>query len=141
MSSLGYAGDLSPREAYDIVCREPEAVLVDCRTAPEWQFVGIPILNESGKEPILIDWQVYPEMAVRRDFVDRIAAAGVPKDASIAVLCRSGVRSVAAARALTAAGYERAYNILDGFEGQLDRQGHRGANNSGWKASGLPWRQ
>jgi rhodanese-related sulfurtransferase len=54
-------------------------------------------------------------------------------------LCRSGVRSVAAARAATAAGLGRSFNVLDGFEGGLDRAGHRG--RAGWRAERLPWRQ
>jgi len=55
-------------------------------------------------------------------------------------LCRSGVRSRAAAIAMTAAGYSRAYNIAQGFEGDPDAERHRG-NKNGWKASGLPWKQ
>jgi len=55
-------------------------------------------------------------------------------------LCRSGARSRAAAMAATAAGYARAYNVAEGFEGDLDAEGHRGRVN-GWKVAGLPWRQ
>jgi rhodanese-related sulfurtransferase len=78
---------------------------------------------------------------VRNDgFLDELAAAGVAKDAPVLFLCRSGVRSVAAAEAATAVGYTRAYNILQGFEGNPDGAGHRGAG-SGWKVAGLPWRQ
>jgi rhodanese-related sulfurtransferase len=54
-------------------------------------------------------------------------------------LCRSGVRSAAAAEAAARAGYAHAYNVTEGFEGPLDADGHRGV--SGWKAAGLPWRQ
>ena len=55
------------------------------------------------------------------------------------LICRSGVRSVAAATALTAAGLGPAYNVLEGFEGPHDAQGHRSL--AGWKNAGLPWRQ
>jgi len=37
-------------------------------------------------------------------------------------------------------GFTEAYNILEGFEGDKDENGHRG-NVSGWKAAGLPWMQ
>jgi rhodanese-related sulfurtransferase len=56
------------------------------------------------------------------------------------LLCRSGARSRAAAIALTGAGFAQAFNIGDGFEGDVDPQGHRG-NRNGWKAANLPWRQ
>jgi rhodanese-related sulfurtransferase len=141
MTTNGYAGDLTPEQAWAKLQEQPNAVLLDCRTTPEWQFVGVPALDQAGKEPMLLEWQVYPDMAVRGNFATQVAEAGVAKDATVAVLCRSGVRSIAAAQALTAAGYSQAFNILDGFEGQLDAQGHRGAGGSGWKASNLPWRQ
>jgi rhodanese-related sulfurtransferase len=141
MTTNGYAGDLTPEEAWGKIETEQDAVLLDCRTVPEWQYVGVPVLSGLGKEPLLVEWKVYPEMALRQDFTTLVAGAGVAKDASVAVLCRSGVRSIAAAQALTAAGFAKAFNILDGFEGQLDDQGHRGAGGSGWKACGLPWRQ
>ena len=60
-------------------------------------------------------------------------------DAPLVFVCRSGVRSVAAAHAATAAGLGRSYNVIDGFEGGLDAEGHRGT--TGWRAAGLPWRQ
>ena len=54
-------------------------------------------------------------------------------------LCRSGNRSIGSAQAATAAGIGPSYNVLDGFEGNLDENGHRGG--TGWKAVGLPWKQ
>jgi len=53
-------------------------------------------------------------------------------------LCRSGARSHHAAAAAAAAGYSSAYNILEGFEGDRDAEGHRGTVG-GWKFHGLPW--
>ena len=53
---------------------------------------------------------------------------------------RSGARSAAAAKAMTAAGYSTCLNVADGFEGPLDAQAKRGSAG-GWKAAGLPWRQ
>ena len=139
MTGFGYAGDITPEDAWQKLESDESAQLIDCRTVPEWQFVGVPDLHHLGKETILVDWQVYPQMAVRGDFADHINHRIPDKDATVLVLCRSGVRSIAAAQALTQAGYQNAYNVLDGFEGQLDAAGHRGAG--GWKAAGLPWRQ
>ena len=137
----GYAGDLSPREAWDLLCRVPDAQLVDVRTAAEWKFVGAPDLASTGRKLHCLEWQSFPAMTQNSDFVEQARAAlGGKKEAPVLFLCRSGVRSQAAAKAMTAAGYTRSYNIAGGFEGDLDPEGHRG-RQSGWKAAGLPWKQ
>ena len=82
----------------------------------------------------------FPDGIRNPAFLDEVAAASADKSAPVVFLCRSGVRSVAAAEAATAAGYTAAYNILEGFEGPPDEQSHRG-RTAGWKARGLPWKQ
>jgi len=134
----GYAGDLSPTEAYRLLQLDPKAVLVDVRTKPEWQYVGVPSVE--GRRTLFLSWQHYPEMRQHGDFAAALAAEGVAHDQPILLLCRSGVRSRAAAMALTAASYARAYNVAEGFEGGLDAAGHRGTVG-GWKQAGLPWKQ
>ncbi len=114
--------------------------MVDVRTTAEWNFVGLPDLSGLNREVRLVEWQSYPTMAPNPDFVAQVAAAIPDKNAAIYFLCRSGARSRSAAIAMTRAGYTRAYNIAGGFEGDLNAERHRGAQN-GWKASGLPWRQ
>jgi len=134
---VGYAGDLTPREAFDLVRDDPDAVLVDVRTDAEWRFVGVPDTAELGKEPVLVSWlPVDPER-----FLGELAAAGIDtgSDRKVVFLCRSGQRSVSAAEVATAAGIAPSYNVLEGFEGPLDAAGHRGG--SGWRAAGLPWKQ
>ena len=79
-------------------------------------------------------------MQVNAAFVDQLKQAGFTPDQHVYFLCRSGVRSLAAAQAAQAAGFPHAYNVADGFEGPPDGDGHRG-HLSGWKADGLPWRQ
>ena len=74
------------------------------------------------------------------NFVADLIASGVtPGERPVIFLCRSGNRSIPAAQAATAAGIAPSYNMLDGFEGQLDENGHRGG--TGWRADGLPWKQ
>ena len=136
----GYAGDVAPKTAWQILEREKNAVLVDVRTTAEWNYVGAPDLRSLGKQNVLVEWQVYPTMQVNAGFADALKAAGIAGDRPVLFLCRSGVRSKAAAQAMTAAGMSRCYNIIDGFEGPPDQAGHRGAV-AGWKASGLPWQQ
>lgn len=140
MSADGYAGDLSPKDAWKVLSDDPKAVLVDCRTMPEWNFVGVPDLGPLGKETVFVPWQVYPAMEQNAEFVAQVTAAGAEKDSPVLFLCRSGVRSVAAARAATAAGFGKAFNVSEGFEGDVDGDGHRGVA-WGWKAAELSWRQ
>jgi len=136
-----YAGDLSPQEAWDLLLSEPGAVLVDVRTEAEWRFVGVPDTSATGREPVLVEWVSYPDGERNEHFIDQLHDAGLAPErgAPVLFLCRSGARSIGAASAATAAGIGPAYNILDGFEGPADDDGHRGVQ--GWKASGLPWRQ
>jgi rhodanese-related sulfurtransferase len=136
----GYAGDVSPKDAWRLLSENKDAVLVDCRTTAEWSYVGVPDLSQLGKEPVLLQWQVYPTMQVNADFVATLGQNGIGGERPVLFLCRSGVRSKAAAQALTQAGATRCYNISDGFEGPIDRSGHRGTV-AGWKQSGLPWQQ
>jgi len=100
----------------------------------------LPDLGETGQDPVLIPWQMFPTMQVNGGFVDHMRQAGLTPENRIYFLCRSGVRSQAAAQAAQGAGFPNAYNIKDGFEGPPDGEGHRG-NLAGWKAEGLPWRQ
>lgn len=137
---MPYAGDLSPTDAYRRLADDPATVLVDVRTRAEWSYVGTPDLAGIGRELVTIEWVSFPDGAPNPDFLGALERAGVGKDAHVLFLCRSGVRSVAAAEAATAAGWSRAYNVADGFEGPPDAAGHRGGQ-AGWKASGLPWRQ
>lgn len=132
--------NVPPRQVWETLKQNPDAQLVDVRTDVEWNFVGVPDLAEAGKEAVLIPWQVYPSMQVNSAFGDQLKQAGFTPQHHIFFLCRSGVRSVAAAKAAQAAGFPHTYNIVDGFEGPADADGHRGTE-AGWKAEGLPWRQ
>ena len=118
--------------------------MIDVRTRAEWNYVGVPDLSRLNKQPILAEWQRYPDMQVDPGFTDGVVGElerrGVGKAAPLLFLCRSGARSLAAARALTAAGFTSCFNISDGFEGPLDPDAHRNTI-AGWRASGLPWRQ
>lgn len=136
----GYAGDVSSREAWDILASVGDAVLVDVRTDAEWAYVGLPDLSSLGKRPLLVAWQRFPDMAPNEGFRQEIADQGLRAEQTILLICRSGQRSRHAATELSAAGYRRCFNVADGFEGPCDGERHRGGLD-GWKAAGLPWRQ
>ncbi len=135
-----YAGDLSAPEAWELLERDPLAVLIDVRTEPEWRFVGVPDPSGIGMRTVCVSWQVYPDLRLNPDFIEQVAAAGVAPGQTLLLICRSGQRSRQAAVALTARGYSRCYNVADGFEGGHDEDRHRGTR-AGWKRAGLPWRQ
>jgi rhodanese-related sulfurtransferase len=137
---VSYAGDITPQQAWKLLSDNPEAVLVDCRTDSEWRFVGVPDLTSLQRDVVFIEWS-RSDGTHNDGFVDELKSAGVGPHAErpVIFLCRSGNRSIGAAEAATGAGIAPAYNVLDGFEGDLDAQRHRGS--TGWKAVGLPWRQ
>lgn len=146
MTILSNVTETFPAQAASALMSNPKTRLVDVRTRPEWAFVGLPDLSESGNQPILLEWQVFPDMQVRQDFAQLIAEqVDLGQTDQIYFLCRSGVRSLAAAHEVAhlanAMGQTvDCVNIIGGFEGDLDAQGHRG-NVNGWKHAGLAWQQ
>lgn len=128
-----YAGVFEPAEANEVLTLAPDAKLVDVRTRAEWDWVGrVPGAIE-------IEYMSYPGNALNAMFAHMVeSVAG--KDTPLLFMCRSGGRSHAAAMALTAAGFTRCYNVLEGFEGDKDASGQRN-RTGGWRAAGLPWQQ
>ncbi len=137
---MSYAGDITPEEAWKLLVDDRGAALVDCRTAAEWRFVGVPDISSLQREVLYIEWS-RTDGTHNDGFVDDLVAAGVTpgERRPVVFLCRSGNRSIGAAEAATEAGIAPAYNVLDGFEGNVNDEGRRGG--TGWKAIGLPWRQ
>lgn len=129
--AFDYAGDISAELAFQWFT-SGEAVLVDVRTEAEREWVGF-IPGAVG-----VPWKTWPGMALNPSF-DQLIKAAVTDGKKALMLCRSGVRSVAAAKRATELGIE-AFNILEGFEGDPDQDAHRG-KTGGWRKRGLPWRQ
>ena len=136
--------DVDVEAVWTTLQSHPRAQLVDVRTRAEWTYVGIPDLGPAGKRTVLVEWQTFPDQAVDPRFAERLGgelkALGVDKDDDLFFICRSGSRSLAAAKAMAAAGYRACHNVAGGFEGPLDDARHRGSAG-GWKAAGLPWQQ
>ncbi len=145
--AAGYAGDVTPELAWQWV-QDGQAVLVDVRSDAEREWVGF----VPGAKAVA--WKQWPGMAMNPAFDEGVKAAvtaavkaaepgagAAPSHSPLkaVLLCRSGVRSIAAAKRATELGVE-AYNILEGFEGDPDGDAHRG-HKGGWRYRGLPWRQ
>lgn len=133
---LGYAGGVSPQQAWALV-QAGDAVLVDVRTAEERSFVGhVP-------QSLHVAWATGTSLTRNPRFVRELEAklaAWGGKESVALLLCRSGKRSVEAAKAAAQAGFAHVFNVLEGFEGELDELQHRGGGD-GWRFRGLPWVQ
>jgi rhodanese-related sulfurtransferase len=138
--------ELSPPDAHAALTADPSSILVDVRTRAEWTFTGMPDLSALGKDVLAVEWVSFPSMAPNQGFYDEVLAkAGGTLPGRLFFICRSGARSLAAARAVAAESAARGHpvhctNVAEGFEGDLDERHHRG-NRGGWKLHGLPWRQ
>jgi rhodanese-related sulfurtransferase len=132
--NLPYAGALLPKEAYALMHQVPASRIIDVRTQAEWDYVGhVP-------DSTLIEWNTYPGGQRNPAFLGQLQSELTDSEAPLMFLCRSGVRSHHAAQAATQAGYLNSYNILEGFEGDKNTQGHRNTVG-GWRFAGLPWVQ
>lgn len=138
--------EMSPTDAWDALAAEPNALLVDVRSEPEWRIAGRPDLEEIGRRVAFVEWQVWPTMAPNLGFLsDLEQQLGDEMPRRIFFLCKAGPRSAAAAlefsRQMRARGVNlHCTNIADGFEGERDANGQR-SRLTGWKAAGLPWCQ
>lgn len=129
---LNFTGSLSPKQAWKLV-ESADVVLVDVRTNEERKFVGY--ISES----VHIAWATGTAFNRNPRFLKELENK-VGKDKTILLLCRSGKRSALAAEAAFNAGFQNIYNILEGFEGDLNKNNQRNQIN-GWKAHQLPWVQ
>ncbi len=129
---LPYRGALTPPEAYAVWKSGSDVTLVDIRTTAELELVGrIP-------KAINVEWKLFPDWELNPQFVTSIQRKFAPESVLL-LICRSGIRSDEAARKLAQAGFENVYQVLEGFEGELDKEGRRRVN--GWREHNLPWTQ
>ena len=134
-NQLPYAGALSPAEAFELLQLDPRARLVDVRTRAELDWVGRPVIGDG--QYAHVEWTRYPGGMPNAEFLAQLRAAIEP-DTPVLFLCRSAARSKLAAVEAAKAGFTKAYDLLEGFEGDKDSQGHR-KTVSGWCFRGLPW--
>jgi rhodanese-related sulfurtransferase len=126
---------LTPRDTWEYLQQHPDALFVDVRMEVEYLYVGHP------PGVVHVAWYEYPEMQPdAAKFVQQVRREGGVESRPVVLICRSGKRTVDAAQALEAAGFDEVVNVLHGFEGDLDAQFQRGRIN-GWRHDGLPWEQ
>jgi rhodanese-related sulfurtransferase len=132
---LPYAGAVTPGEAFALLQADHAVTLIDVRTAAERDWVGRVALPQAQHGAV--EWSTWPGGKPNPAFVDQLAELAKP-DQVLLFLCRSGVRSRHAATLATEHGYANCFDILEGFEGDRDAEGHR-KTVSGWCKAGLPW--
>ena len=131
-SALAYSGEVTPEQAWDLA-QSGAAILVDVRSAEELRFVG----HVPGS--VHVAWATGVSLTRNPRFARELESK-VGKDKPVLFLCRSAKRSARAAEVAVKAGFRYAFNVLEGFEGELDEKGHRGGQG-GWRFRGLPWVQ
>ncbi|MDR5833502.1 rhodanese-like domain-containing protein [Caballeronia sp. LZ034LL] len=134
-NQLTYAGAFSPAEAFELLQLDPAVRLVDVRTRAELDWVGRPAID--GAQYAHIEWIRYPGSVPNAEFIEQLRQVATP-DTTVIFLCRSAARSKLAAVAAQKQGFAKAYDLLEGFEGDKDANGHR-KTMGGWCFRGLPW--
>jgi rhodanese-related sulfurtransferase len=127
---------LTPTESWDFLQAHPQAVFVDVRMEIEYMYVGHP------PRTVNIPWYEYPDMTPDpADFARQVEReAGGDKSRPVVLICRSAKRTIPAGETLEGLGFTNVINVLEGFEGDLNDNMHRGTKG-GWRHAGLPWEQ
>ncbi len=137
---------ITAKEAFALLTSNSNSMLIDVRTPEETNFVGFVDPSEIDDRVALLPWKLFPDMRLNPQFTSSLteitkqAFGENALNANIFFMCRSGARSDQAAYHASTLGFKNCYNVLSGFEGDIDNNGHRG-NVNGWKAENLPWRQ
>lgn len=130
-NQIAYAGLLTPQETFAVLQNNPAAVLVDVRSRAELELVGrVP-------QSTHIEWAFYPGMVANQNFAAELLET-VDKELTVIFMCRTGGRSHNAAVLAQQLGYQHAYNMVEGFEGEANSLKQRTMIN-GWRHAGLPW--
>ena len=132
---MAYAGAVTPVEAHALLQAEPQALIIDVRTAAERDWIGR--VDVADAQQAAIEWNLYPGSTPNPVFLEQLRKIARPEQVLL-FLCRSGVRSRHAATLASANGFANCFDILEGFEGDRDAAGHR-KTVGGWCAAGLPW--
>ncbi len=143
MDSSNQVIAINPQDAWELMQKEPKSIFIDVRSHMEYLFIGHPV------GAIHIPWIDEPDWVVNPRFVidiRQLVLGGLSHDecsshdVPIILICRSGQRSREAGELLASEGFTTIYNIMPGFEGELN-ENHRRSSTGGWRHDGLPWEQ
>ena len=132
---------ITPTDAFELVKKDPRALLIDVRSNMEFLFIGHPVGAISIPWIDEPDWEINPHFAAE---IRKLLLGGLDhrdgRNVPVVLICRSGKRSLEAGELLIKEGFGDVYNVSDGFEGELDDNHHR-SNLGGWRFENLPWEQ
>ncbi len=137
--------NINSKEAYDLLSKDKNSLLIDVRTKKEHLAVGIPNLKEIGKETFIIEWKnsilPWSRKSFLNDFNENL---GFDQEVKYIFICRSGIRSNFAALTveesfISGNDTSKCFNVVDGFEGHDQPLGDS-KKKTGWKNLGLPWK-
>ena len=132
---------ITPTDAFELVKKDPRALLIDVRSNMEFLFIGHPVGAISIPWIDEPDWEINPHFAAE---IRKLLLGGLDhrdgRNVPVVLICRSGKRSLEAGELLIKEGFGDVYNVSDGFEGELDENHHR-SNLGGWRFENLPWEQ
>lgn len=134
-TKMPYAGALTPHESYTLLHTDPNVKLVDVRTDAERDWIGRVDIPQN--QHLAVQWNLYPEGKPNPDFLQQLSEI-TDKANVLLFMCRSGVRSRHSATLAAEHGYINCFDVLEGFEGEKDADGHR-KNINGWCKAKLPW--
>lgn len=142
---------LTAAEAYEMANKE-KVLFLDVRTRAEVNFLGIPTVADANIPYMEIDslyswdekkgvFKLEPNSGFMTEVQQRIKQKGMDTNSKIIVMCRSGDRSAKAADLLAKSGYKNVYSVVDGYEGDVAKEGdHKGQRAvNGWRNANLPW--
>lgn len=129
-----------------------KVLLIDVRTRYELSYVGMPTVVDAHipyvEHPFEAEWDekagrfaLEPNGDFGPELARRLASKGLNKSDPVILICRSGDRSSRAANLLKDLGYEKVFSVVDGFEGDMAKDGPNAGKRiiNGWKNAGLPW--
>jgi rhodanese-related sulfurtransferase len=124
--------DISSKEAFELL-REPDTYLVDVRSIAEYVFVGHATMAHNI--PLRFWDEKKQDFVSNKTFLEDLKSR-FNEDNRLIFICRSGGRSLRAARMALIEGFTSVLHITYGFEGKNNAEGYRVVN--GWKNS-LPY--
>ena len=112
--------DIKATDAFDFLSKKVDSHLIDSRSDIEWKTTGIPDLSSINKETYLINWGPILDQTFFEQYKKFLLNSFNQKD-SLFFICRSGSRSLMAAKFAIEFGFKNSFNIYEGFYNENDQ--------------------
>ena len=112
--------NIKATDAFDFLSKKVNSHLIDTRSDVEWKTTGIPDLSSINKEVNLINWGPVLDQTFFEKYKKFLLTSFNQKD-SLFFICRSGSRSLLAAKYAIEFGFKNSFNIYEGFYNENDQ--------------------